>query len=281
MRKKITLHYLSKLKESGTPATFLTAYDYPSACFADRAGVEIILVGDSAGMTMLGHKNTLPVTMEDMMVFSNAVGRANPTAFVVGDMPFMSYQLTAEKAVQNAGRFIAEAGCDAVKLEGGERMADKIKSIVDAGIPVMAHLGMTPQSMSAQSGYRVQGKTLESFKSVLKDALAVQEAGACLLLLEAMPEEPAAYICKELKIPVYGIGAGKKLDGQLLIYHDVMGTFVGDIKPKFAKRYLNGAEMMTEALQNYVRDVKEGTFPAAEHIYDLDASVWEKIRESI
>jgi 3-methyl-2-oxobutanoate hydroxymethyltransferase len=266
------------MKTKGIPASYVTAYDYPSACFADAAGIDMILVGDSGGMTTLGYKNTLPVTMEEMMHFSKAVCRGSKTAFVVGDMPFMSYQPSNEIAVLNAGRFISEAGCDAVKLEGGRRMADRIRAISDSGVAVMAHLGLTPQSLSMAGGYKVHGKNLNEFEGLLEDALAIQEAGAAFVLLEAIPEEPAAYIREALSIPVYGIGAGKKLDGQLLILHDLIGAFVGDINPKFAKRYCNVGQIVTDALRQYNQEVKEKVFPALEHTYPINEEELAKIK---
>lgn len=278
-RKKVTLHTLKTMKANRELATFITAYDYPSACFADAAGIDMILVGDSGGMTTLGYKNTMPVTMDEMLHFSKAVTRGARCAFVVGDMPFMSYQISNEEAVRNAGRFMAEGGCEAVKLEGGARMAARMRAISDAGIPVMGHLGLTPQSASMQGGYRVQGKTLADFRAILDDALAVQDAGACFLLLEAMPEEPAGYIRETLKIPVYGIGAGRNVDGQLLILHDLIGAFVGDINPKFAKRYAEVGKTIVSALSSYGSDVKAGKFPMPENLYEIDEVNLRSIRD--
>ncbi|MBI2514256.1 MAG: 3-methyl-2-oxobutanoate hydroxymethyltransferase [Opitutae bacterium] len=268
-RKKMNLGALRQLKSKGIPASAITAYDYPSAVFADEAGMDWILVGDSGGMTMLGYKNTLPVTMDEMLQFSKAVARGVKTAMLIGDMPFMSYQLSNESAVLNASRFLAEGGCEAVKLEGGIAVCGRIKAIVDAGIAVMGHLGLTPQSISLQGGYKVYGKNLKEYDSLLADAMAVEEAGASFLLLEAMPDEPAGMIRDALSIPVYGIGAGGKLDGQLLIMHDVLGTFVGDIEPKFAKRYLEGRRLITEALRSYAAEVRSGAFPAKDHLYPI------------
>jgi 3-methyl-2-oxobutanoate hydroxymethyltransferase len=277
-RKKITIGTLRAMKAKGVPASYITAYDYPSACFAEAAGIDMILVGDSGGMTLLGYKNTLPVTMDEMLHFTKAVCRGAKTAFVVGDMPFMSYQTSNEVAQMNAGRLIAEAGCDCVKLEGGRKMAQRVRAIADAGIAVMGHIGLTPQSLSAAGGYRVYGKTREEFESILEDALALEEAGASFVLLEAIPEEPAGYVREALKVPVYGIGAGRHVDGQLLILHDMIGAFVGDIAPKFAKRYASVGQVITEALSEYVRDVKGGQFPAVEHLYPIDPDEAAKIR---
>jgi 3-methyl-2-oxobutanoate hydroxymethyltransferase len=241
----------------------------------------MILVGDSGGMTLLGYKNTLPVTMEEMLHFTKAVCRGAKTAFVVGDMPFMSYQTSNEVAQINAGRLIAEAGCDCVKLEGGRKMAERVRAIADAGIAVMGHIGLTPQSLSAAGGYRVYGKTRDEFQSILEDALALEAAGASFVLLEAIPEEPAGYVRDALKVPVYGIGAGRHMDGQLLILHDMIGAFVGDVSPKFAKRYANVGEVITGALGAFNRDIKEGKFPAEEHLYPLDPQEAAKIRRYV
>jgi 3-methyl-2-oxobutanoate hydroxymethyltransferase len=266
------------MKAKGITASYITAYDYPSACFAEAAGIDMILVGDSGGMTLLGYKNTLPVTMDEMLHFTKAVCRGAKTAFVVGDMPFMSYQPSNEVAQINAGRLIAEAGCDCVKLEGGRKMAERVRAIADAGIAVMGHIGLTPQSLSAAGGYRVYGKTREEFESILEDALALEAAGASFVLLEAMPEEPARCVRDALKVPVYGIGAGRYMDGQLLILHDMIGAFVGDVSPKFAKRYANVGEVITNALSEFNRDIKEGKFPAEEHLYAIDPQEAAKIR---
>ncbi len=278
-RKKVNLGTLRHLKKEGIPASYVTAYDYPSACFADAAGIDMILVGDSGGMTMLGYANTMPVTMEEMMFFSKAVCRGAKKCFVVGDMPFLSYQISDASAIQNAGRFVAEAGCDAVKLEGGVRMASRIRAISDAGIAVMAHLGLTPQSISLAGGYKVYGKNLDEFKSILQDAIEVEKAGASFILLEAMPEEPAGWIRDAVNIPVYGIGAGKKLDGQLLILHDLIGSFVGDVHPKFAKKYAEVGKIITEALATYHTEVKAAQFPSESHLYPVDVAELAKIRE--
>jgi 3-methyl-2-oxobutanoate hydroxymethyltransferase len=277
-RKKVTIGALRAMKAKGVTASYITAYDYPSACFAEAAGIDMILVGDSGGMTLLGYKNTLPVTMDEMLHFTKAVCRGAKTAFVVGDMPFMSYQTSNELAQINAGRLIAEAGCDCVKLEGGRKMAERVRAIADAGIAVMGHIGLTPQSLSAAGGYRVYGKTRDEFESILEDALALEAAGASFVLLEAIPEEPAGYVRDALKVPVYGIGAGRRMDGQLLILHDMIGAFVGDVSPKFAKRYANVGKVITDALAEFNRDIKEGKFPAEEHLYPIDPQEAARIR---
>ena len=278
MRKKITLRTLAALKAAGTPAAGITCYDYPSAVFADRAELDWILIGDSGGMCALGHPNTMPVTMDEMLHFARAVCRAKPAAFVVGDMPFGSYQISDEEAVRNAVEFM-RVGCDAVKLEGGERVCSRIKAIVDAGIPVMGHLGLTPQAMSQQGGYRVQ----RDWGLVCYETTKVMESGAFGVLLEAMPEECALAVsrgswldndmCKEWPADflLYGIGAGGKLDGQLLIYHDVTGQFVGEIKPKFARQYVECGRAITNALTYYRADVRARRFPFPENLYPMEA----------
>lgn len=287
-KQKVTLGYLQQLKNKSIPASFITAYDFPSACFVNAAEIDLILVGDSGGMTTLGYKSTLPVTMEEMLHFAKAVCRGNRTSFVVGDMPFLSYQPSNELAVLNAGRLIAEAGCDAIKLEGGIKMVERVKAIADSGIAVMGHLGLLPQSLSAAGNYRVYGSKLAEFETILNDALLLEEAGASLLLLEAIPEEPAGLIRDALKIPVYGVGAGKKVDGQLLIFHGLIGAFVGGVNstlgafvseetPRYAKQYCNVKEIIVKALKEYNQEVKLGDFPTQENQYAIDEKELEKI----
>lgn len=271
MASKTTLRTLQTLRARGQPAVFVTAYDYPTATFAERAGVDMILVGDSAAMTMLGLPNTVSITLDEMLVFTRAVCRATKRAFVVGDLPFMSYQPSDEVAVVSAGRFIA-TGCDAVKCEGGRRIAPRVQAMTNAGICVMGHLGLTPQSLAQLGGYRVQGRTLAAAEQVLDDALALQEAGASSLLLEAMPPESAAYVRDRLDIPVYGIGAGPHVDGQLVISHDILGNFVGDIAPRFVRRYAELGTLVTNVFEQYASEVRNRTFPAPEHCYQLDAA---------
>lgn len=276
-RSKVSTHTLRQMKDRGDHVVFLTAYDYPTAHFADEAGVDMILVGDSGGMTMLGHPNTMPVTMTEMLVMACAVTRAVKRAFVVGDMPFMSYQRSDEDAIGNAGRFLAEAACDAVKCEGGKRVVPRVRAMVDAGIPVMGHIGLTPQNMSQLGGYRVQGRNVESYRELLNDALALQEAGCFSLLLEAIPNEVAGQVRDALDIPCYGIGAGRLLDGQLVIVHDMLGTFVGDIRPKFVKRYAELGAATTEAIKSYAADVRSGAFPTEDHFYSIPDDELEAI----
>ncbi|MGH7513450.1 MAG: 3-methyl-2-oxobutanoate hydroxymethyltransferase [Gemmatimonadales bacterium] len=269
---KVTTTTLRRLREEGRRAVFVTAYDFPTASYADRAGVDLILVGDSAAMTMLGLPNTLGIGMPEMLTFARAVTRAVRRAFVIGDMPFLSYQPSDETAVLNAGAFIAQAGCEAVKCEGGERVADRIRAMVRAGIPVMGHLGLTPQNQTQLGGYRVQGKTAEAAQRILADALVLQDAGIFALLLEAMPREAATYVWEHLDIPVYGIGAGPDLDGQLVIGHDLLGSFVGDVKPRFVKRYAEVGTIVEAAFRAFASDVREGRFPGPEHCYAMEAA---------
>ena len=267
--KKTTVTTLASLKARGEKAVFVTAYDYPTAVFADRAGVDLILVGDSAAMTMLGHPNTLAITMTEMIVFARAVARGALRAFVIGDLPFLSYQVSDEEAVRNAGAFLV-AGCDAVKCEGGARVAGRVRAMTDAGIAVMGHLGLTPQSLGQQGGYRVQGKTLAAVELVLEDALALQAAGAFAILLEAMPAESASFVRERIDVPVYGIGAGPDVDGQLVISHDILGNFVGDIRPKFVSRFTNLDSIVTDAFSAYASAVRSGDFPSREHLYPIE-----------
>ena len=274
--RKVTTSTLAALRARGEHAVFVTAYDYPTAVFADRAGVDMLLVGDSAAMTMLGHPSTVAITMEEMLVFARAVARGAGRAFVVGDLPFLSYQVSNEEAVRNAGAFVA-AGCDAVKCEGGRRIAGRVRAMADAGIAVMGHLGLTPQSLGQLGGYRVQGRSLAAAEELLRDALALAEAGAFALLLEAVPPAAAAFVRAELDVPVYGIGAGPGLDGQLVIVHDILGGFVGEIAPRFVRRYAELGDTVTEALRAYAADVRSGTFPGPEHCYPISAEAEAEI----
>lgn len=275
--RKVTIATLAALKAGGQKAVFITAYDYPTATYFDRAGVDMLLIGDSLAMTMLGLPNTLGVTMDDMLPFVRAVGRAAKRAFVIGDLPFLSYQPSDETAVLNAGAFIA-AGCDAVKCEGGERVAHRVRAMTDAGIPVMGHLGLTPQSLSQIGGYRVQGKSLDAVKRITDDALALQDAGAFSILLEAMPAESAGLVRDQLQIPIYGIGAGPNVDGQLVISHDLLGNFVGDIRPRFVKRYAEIGREIERAAREYAADVRSGRFPGPEHCYTIPPEIEAEIR---
>ena len=278
MKKKKSIQDFYMMKEKGEPITFITSYDYPTATFAEKAGMDMILVGDSLGMCVYGYEGTMPVTMDQMIVHSEAVRRGAPNTCVIGDMPFLSYQTTDEAAVENAGRFFKEARVDAVKLEGGVRVASRIRAIVDAGMLVMGHIGLTPQSSSQLGGFKAQGRTLDSAKAQLDDALAVQEAGAAMILLEAIPPEVAGYIRDTLTIPVLSIGAGPYCDGQLLIVSDMLGIFEA-FTPKFVKRYAEVAKVCTEALTAYVQDVRNRAFPEPKHIYPMIPEELTKFKE--
>ena len=267
-KKKKMIHDFYKMKQEKELITYLTAYDFPTAQFAETAGLDMLLVGDSLGMCVYGLHSTVPVNMDMMIYHSQAVRRGAPNTFVVGDMPFMSYQSAADKAVENAGRFLKEADCDCIKLEGGVRIAAKIRAIVDAGINVMGHIGLTPQSSGQLGGHKAQGRTAETAKLVVEDALAVQEAGAQMILLEAIPPEVGDYITKTLTIPVLSIGAGPHCDGQLLIVSDMIGQFQA-FTPKFVKKYSNVAEVVTNAMREYAEDVRQGKFPEEEHFYRM------------
>ena len=266
--KKKSLLDLIKMKETGEKISWITAYDAPFASFAEAAGIEMILVGDSLGMVVLGYESTIPVTMDDCIRHCQAVRRGAPNTFIVGDMPFGSYQTCPEDAVYNAVRFLKEGGTDAIKLEGGKRVAPQIKAISEAGIVVCGHIGLTPQSSGVLGGHKAQGRTIESARAVIEDALAVQEAGANLLLVEAVPPEVTAFIAKKLTIPVLSIGAGPYCDGQLTIFADTIGLFQA-FTPKFIKKYANIAPIVVDAYKEYVKEIKEGTFPGEEHVYHV------------
>ena len=268
MAKKKAIHDFYRMKASGEKVTWLTAYDFPTAQFAEAAGLDMILVGDSLGMCVYGYNGTVPVTMDQCIVHCEAVRRGAPKTFIVGDMPFMSYQASDEDAVRNAGRFLKEADVDAIKLEGGVRVASRIKAIVEAGIVVIGHIGLTPQSSGALGGHKAQGRTARDAAMVVEDALAVQEAGAQMLLVEAVPPEVAEYITKRLEIPVFSIGAGKGCDGQLLIVSDLIGQFQA-FTPKFVKKYCDVAAMITNAMKAYCEDVRGGRFPEDQHCYHM------------
>ena len=278
MNKKKSIYDFRKMKREGEKITFLTAYDYPTAQFAEEAGLDMLLVGDSLGMCVYGYEGTVPVTMTQMIYHSQAVRKGAPNTFIVGDMPFMSYQSSIEKAVENAGRFLKEAQCDAIKLEGGKRVAPVIQSIVNAGIVVIGHIGLTPQSSGQLGGHKAQGRTAEQAKLVVEDAFAVESAGAHMLLLEAIPPEVAEYITKHLSIPVLSIGAGPLCDGQLLIVSDLIGQFQA-FTPKFVKKYCNVAEVITNAMKQYCEEVKTGVFPSDEYCYHMRKGEEDKFKE--
>ncbi len=272
-RKKTTILTLHEKKAAGEPITMVTAYDYPTALAADRAGLDSILVGDSLGMVVLGYDSTVPVTMEEMLHHCRAVRRGAQYAFLIGDLPFMSYQADRAEAVRNAGRLVKEGGMDAVKLEGGRAMADTVAAITAAGITVVGHIGLTPQSAASLGGYRVQGKTAADARRLLADAEALQAAGAALLVLEMVPGRVAEWISRRLRIPTIGIGAGAGCDGQVLVLHDLVGLF-DRFTPRFAKRYANLFGEMEQALAAYREDVLGRRFPAAEHTFPLDDVEW-------
>lgn len=269
---KNTVSTISEQKKSGDKITMLTAYDYSTAKLADESGVNTILVGDSLGMVMLGYEDTLSVTMEDMLHHTKAVTRGAENALVVADMPFMSYQTSVYDAVVNAGRLIKEGRAQAVKLEGGAAVAEQIRAICDAQIPVVAHLGLTPQSVNAFGGFKVQGKTAERAKRLIEDAKIVEKAGAFAVVLECIPAPLAEKITESINIPTIGIGAGAGCDGQVLVYQDMLGMF-GGFTPKFAKRYENVGEIMVNAFKKYIDEVKTGVFPTEEHSFKLSDAV--------
>lgn len=273
---KNTVLTFAKAKQEKTKISMLTAYDYSTAKLMNDAGINSILVGDSLGNVMLGYEDTVSVTMEDMIHHTAAVSRGAKDALVVADMPFMSYQASVYDAVVNAGRLMKEGRANAVKLEGGTEICPQIKAIVDAGIPVCAHIGLTPQSINAFGGNRVQGKTEAAAKKLLEDALAVQQAGAFAVVIEAVPEKLATLITEKLSIVTIGIGAGNGCDGQVLVYQDMLGMF-SDFTPKFVKRYANVGEMMTAAFKQYDAEVKSTAFPSAEHTYKIDDDIIEKL----
>ncbi|UCE33746.1 MAG: 3-methyl-2-oxobutanoate hydroxymethyltransferase [Deltaproteobacteria bacterium] len=275
-KKKVTIGDLMAKKESGRRISMMTAYDCPGANMVDQAGIDAILVGDSLGMVVLGYTSTVPVTMDEMIHHTKAVMRGTTWAFVIGDMPFMSYQASIEDAVRNAGRFIKEGGCDAVKLEGGSEVAPVVKAIVTAGIPVCAHIGLTPQTATQLGGFRVQGKDAESARSLIKSAKDLEEAGAFMVVMECIPNVLAARITNELAIPTIGIGAGRDCDGQVLVYHDTVGIFER-FTPKFVKQYIKLGPMIVDALKEYKREVEEGVFPGDEHIFTMSKEEAKKV----
>ena len=267
-RKKITLPYLYEKHQRGEPITMLTCYDFPTATFQEQAGVEMILVGDSLGMTILGYESTLPVTMADMIRHAQAVRRGAPTAWLIGDMPYMTYQASVEDAIRNAGRFMAEASCDAVKLEGGREMADRMAGIVAAGIPCMGHLGLTPQSASSLGGFKVQGRDAGRALRIIEDAAILEEAGAYAILLEMVPDRVCQIITERAGIPIISLGSGPHASGQLLIFHDMFGLYPR-FRPKMAKVYGNAGEVILNGLKQYVAEVQDKTFPQPEHWFGL------------
>jgi len=275
-RKKVTIAELQEKKQKKQKITMLTAYDYPTARILDQVEIDTILVGDSGGMVALGYESTVPVTLDEMLVLSKAVSRGNKSAFLIVDMPFMSYQVSDENAIENAGRLIKEAGCDAVKLEGGSEFASTVRAIVRAGIPVCAHIGLTPQTATMLSGFKVQGKDAAGARKLIQSAKDLEAAGAFMIVFECIPDSLAARITEELKIPTIGIGAGKDCDGQVLVYHDTVGLFER-FTPKFAKQYINLASMIRGAVSQYKTEVETGIFPGPEHAFTMIKEEAEKI----
>ena len=276
-RKKMTLPGLFKKAADGKPITWLTCYDYPTAYLQDQAGIDMILVGDSLGMTMLGYDSTLPVTMDDMMRHTAAVRRGAPNAWLVGDMPYMSYQPTVETAIRNAGRFMAETGCDCIKLEGGAAMADRIKGIVDAGIPAIGHLGLTPQSVSSLGGFKLQGKSATLAKKIVDDAKALEDAGAFCILLELVPDRLCKLITERAKnCIIMSLGSGPDAHGQLLIYHDAFALYP-KFKPRMAKVFADAGAVIREGLNGYVKEVTEKTFPAKENWFGMPDEEYDEL----
>lgn len=265
-RAKLTAPRIVEMKRRGEPITVVTAYDYPMARIADQAGIEILLVGDSVGQVVLGYENTLPVTVEDILHHTRAVARARPSALVVADMPFMSYQVSIEQAVLNAGRLVKEGGADAVKLEGGERVAPAVARMIEIGIPVMGHLGLTPQSVLAFGGYKVQARGEADQERLVREARLLEQAGCFAIVLEGIPSRLGAQVTRELSIPTIGIGAGPSCDGQVLVSYDLLGLYQGRV-PRFVRRYADLAATMREAFERYVADIKARRFPSDEESY--------------
>ncbi|HLE28448.1 MAG TPA: 3-methyl-2-oxobutanoate hydroxymethyltransferase [Anaerolineales bacterium] len=277
-RKKITLPDLMKKMADGAPITFITCYDYAMAYLVEQAQVDMVLVGDSLGMTMLGYEGTLPVTMDDMIRHSQAVRRGSPTSWLIGDMPYMSYQPSVETAIRNAGRFMAEASCDAVKMEGGAEMADRMAGIAKSGIPVMGHLGLTPQSASALGGFRVQGKDAARAKKIIDDAKALEEAGAFSILLEMVPDRVCEIVTERAGVPIISLGSGPYAHGQLLIFHDMFGLYPR-FKPKMAKVYGDAGEVILNGLKQYVVEVTSRQFPQPENWFGIKDEALAELKE--
>lgn len=276
-RKKNRFDFL-QMKKKGQKIVYLTSYDYPTASLAEGAGVDMLLVGDSLGMCVYGYSGTIPVTMDQCIVHSEAVRRGAPNTFIIGDMPFMSYQESVESAIHNAGRFHKEASVDAIKLEGGYRVIEQIRGIVASGMLVMGHIGLTPQSSGILGGFKVQGRTADAALDLIRDAGVIQEAGAFALLLEAVPPEVGKIITDELEIPVLGIGAGADCDGQLLIVSDMLGLFQA-FTPKFVRKYANLAETISGAMEAYAEEVRKRQFPDKEHTYNMVEGEYEKLQK--
>jgi len=280
-RKKVSLPLLFQKAEAGQPITMLTCYDFPTGTFQEQAGIDIVLVGDSLGMTMLGYESTLPVTMDDMIRHSQAVRRGTPNAWLIGDMPYMSYQASVESAIRNAGRFMAEAACDSIKLEGGIEMADRMAGIVAAGIPAMGHLGLTPQSVSALGGFRVQGKGARQAKKIIDDAKALEQAGAFGVLLEMVPDRVCQLITERAEhCLIISLGSGPHAHGQLLIYHDMFGLYPR-FKPRMAKVFGEAGKVILDGLQQYVKEVTERSFPQPENWFGMGDDEYNELLEML
>jgi len=279
-RKKITLPDLFKKMNDGVPITMITCYDYAMAYLVEKAGIDMVLTGDSLGMTMLGYEGTLPVTMDDMIRHTAAVRRGSPTSWLIGDMPYMSYQPSDETAVRNAGRFMAETGCDAVKLEGGRQMASRLKAIAEAGIPVMGHLGLTPQSVSALGGFKVQGRGAEQAARIVEDARVLEEAGAFSILFEMIPDRVQQIITERAHIPIISLGSGPHAHGQLLIFHDMFGLYPR-FTPKMAKVYGNAGEVLLNGLKNYHAEVIDRQFPQPENWFGMSDDEFTELKKML
>lgn len=278
--EKMTITRLKDMKEKGEKIVMLTCYDYPTALIMNEAGIDILLVGDSLGMVVLGYEDTLPVTMEDMIRYTQAVARGNKNSLLVADMPFLSYEVSKEEAIKNAGRLIKEAGAQAVKTEGGKEMAEIIKAIVNVKIPVMGHIGLTPQSVHKLGGFKVQGKTAPQVKKLIEDAQALEKAGVFSIVLECVPAEVARMITERVKVPTIGIGAGPYCDGQVLVTHDLLGLFDRFV-PKFVKQYADLRKILKEAFTKFKEEVEKGEFPSQEHSFKIKKDELDKLKEDI
>ncbi|MBN1582848.1 MAG: 3-methyl-2-oxobutanoate hydroxymethyltransferase [Anaerolineae bacterium] len=279
-RKKVTLGTLFSKMSKKEPISMLTCYDYPTAYFMEQAGVDILLVGDSLGMTVLGYDSTLPVTMDIMIAHAQAVRRGSPSAWLIGDMPYMTYQPSIETAIRNAGRFMAEAACDAIKLEGGAEVADRVEALVKVGIPVMGHLGLTPQSVSALGGFRVQGRSAAQAKKIVDDARALEDAGVFSILLEMVPDRVCQLISEQSGVPIISLGSGPDADGQLLIFHDMFGLYP-KFTPKMARVYGNAGEIIGDGIKQYVEDVITRDFPQRENWFTIKDDAFEELKKAL
>ena len=277
-RQRVTLRTLFSKMQDNAPITMLTCYDYPTACFMEQAGVDMLLVGDSLGMTVLGYDSTLPVTMDIMIPHAQAVRRGSPNAWLIGDMPYMTYQPSAETAIRNAGRFMAEAACDAIKLEGGAEVADRVQNVVKMGIPVMGHLGLTPQSASALGGFRVQGRSASQARKIVDDAVALQDAGVFAILLEMVPDRVCQLISQRATVPIISLGSGPHAHGQLLIFHDMFGLYP-KFTPKMARVYGNAGQIIVDGLKQYVRDVTTRDFPQRENWFTMSDEAFAELNK--